>query len=1098
MASFSSDRATDFYMNFISNAGCTDLPWYRVEISGSDVTELSTEKTAEGIILSSDNLDSVTIIATDHSTQKEIVISSNEDKVLITNSDEEPVVLEDTDGDGVFESEIIACTNHRYEDPVFSWANDFSCSATFTCTVCGFARIANCTVTCDTIPATGTMAEKFVYTATVTFSGKTYSDIREVPKSSVEIVQDYITLPAGKSAALQFRADSEVLLDLLRLTVEDDGDEPVITVDSDGTVHAVKPGTAYVVASVTVGDTTFTSRCRVDVTQRASAEETSGVQLGTSAVTTELYSTDYARFDVIALLQQNMPSIMAEADRRTVENTGVAVDSARFENEAADQHFKLVVKDDRTLLVVPRQSAIEKPSGVGKSYSSRVIVNVDGTEFVTQDKLTLTVKKTLPKLKAATLSFNSFFTDQSQPIVITGATVTSIERNQAKDTAKSSAIPKWLTLTDGVLTLAEGAPIKKTSGSAYVLVQTREWAVPFAVTVPVKVAYSAPSLKLSAASVTFANQGSGGVSLKLLCGKKNETPAGLNVAGIRAPEGFEVQNLDLTDGSFTLVPTGKITAGTKTLTVSFHNTGMTMALKLKVSTKSVTLTATPGSVTLNSVIGDSAVIRLTPAPQDYMMTPLTYRLTDSKGASTDQLDVTLSDRTVTVTTNSGTKQNATYKLYLSTAQSKEVAVNIKTLAEKSSKPSLSAKVTGAINLTFPETYALVTPSFRNHSGGQATLESWTVICTGTGDVTDLFALSEDNGKYRVSAAGDLSLGNNYQLSMTFSLSDGSTLSCSAKLSVKRTAVKLKLSSSSISLNKAIQDQGVVNVSCQTKGYTLSRPLITGAEELTVHYQGGKLTISTNELTRYGATYKLGIRATEADSPVTLTVKIPKEQASAVTAKLKAAGQIDAVRDSTSITMTPTYKNALRKPDGETIQIYSSEDQYKEPVTDLFRVESNGNGGFVITRAEGSQLNAKLKYRAVLTASFGEVTVTSAPVVLKLTMGSVKLTIDAPNPALYTVDKNSRASFRLQCADSALNSVVKVRFKNQTDGSLYELFDYGNGEFAIGFKGGEIDKRLAGKTTVSIQLEVFLDGNGTAAANNTITLKLRLVPTAQTK
>ena len=139
----------------------------------------------------------------------------------------------------------------------------------------------------------------------------------------------------------------------------------------------------------------------------------------------------------------------------------------------------------------------------------------------------------------------------------------------------------------------------------------------------------------------------------------------------------------------------------------------------------------------------------------------------------------------------------------------------------------------------------------------------------------------------------------------------------------------------------------------------------------------------------------------------------RDRASTVTATLKVTGQIDAVRDGTSITLTPAYKNTLRKPDSlGTVQIYSSADQYTEPVTDLFEVRSNDNGGFVITRAEGVQLNTKLKYRAVLTNSFDGIPVTSTPVALRMILGASKITLDAQNAALYLLDKNSRADFRV--------------------------------------------------------------------------------------
>lgn len=1030
------------------------------------------------------------------------------DGKLVSNEAEYCV---DVQTDTVLEAKFVN-HSHRYADPVFSWTETFTCTASITCASCGTIQVADCTVTRSLVPATESEAGKIAYTAAVTFNGKTYTDTKETPEPSIQIEQEYITLPIGSRTQLSVKAESDAILDMIEWTVlkavEDGIPQPIVLVDDNGVVSAHRTGTGYVIASITIDGVKYTDRCRVDVTAQESSVAVQGAQLGTTALTTELFKTDYASFDVILLLKQNESRIMSadaiSPDSVAPEDNGVAVTSARFEDEQMDALFALTVKDDRTLLVVPRQTAVDNPNTVGKSYSGKVIVNVGGEEFTTDSSLKLTVKKTMPKLKAASLSFNSFYTNQAQPIVITGATVTGISRNTAKDTAKTAALPTWLTLSNGVLALTDDAPAKSASGSAYVLVETEEWAMPIAVAVPVKLAYKAPGLKLSASSATFANAGSSGVSLKLLCSGKADTLSSLNVSGIRAPEGFDVRNFNRVDGSFTLVPNGTIVPGTKNIVVSFGNTDKTVGLKLKVSAKAVTLSAKPGTVTLNSVVGDSAVIPLTASPVDYQITAPTFRLTDSSGAATNQLDFVYSGGTVTIKTNASTRPGATYKLYVAAPGSKEAVITIKTLSEKNSKPTLSAKVTGAIDLSFPESYAAVVPSFRNYSSGLCKLESWTVTeskgKTNLGDATGSFELDYRSGQYRLLANGDLTAGNTYMLTMTFSLADGSTYSCSVKIPVKRTPVKLKLSKTTLSLNKSVEDMVYLGLQCLTKNYDLKAPLISKPENLFVNYRDGRLFVAVNEKTEYGATYRVSVRATQYDAPVTLTVKIPAENKSAVTATLKAAGQLDVVRDSTAITVTPTYKNVLRVPNTYwRMDIYSSADNYATPVTGMFHVEKTESGSFAITRAEGAQINAKLKYRAVLTSKFVNVTVKSSPIALKVTAGSAKITAQASGSALYAADKNSRADFRLIPGDSKQNKILSVRIKNQSDRNLFELFDYGNGNYAVGFKDGEVDKSLMfGKTAITLPLEVILDGNGTPGASIAVSLKFQYAPYAKTK
>lgn len=910
---------------------------------------------------------------------------------------------------------------------------------------------------------------------------------------AVTLSQDYILLRQNQTVTLQAEATPRELTGAIQWSVENPAETQVLTVNELGEVAAKNVGTGYVLATVQNGEDTVTARCRVDVAEPISLES---VQLGASTLTTELFKTDYASFDVVLLLKQNESRIMSadaiSPDSAAPEDNGVAISSARFEDEQMDALFALAVKDDRTLLVVPRQTAVDNPNTVGKSYSGKVIVNVGGEEFTTDSSLKLTVKKTMPKLKAASLSFNSFYTNQAQPIVITGATVTGISRNTVKDTAKTVALPTWLILSDGVLTLTDDAPAKSASGSAYVLVETEEWAMPIAVTVPVKLAYKAPGLKLSASSVTFANAGSSGVSLKLLCSGKADTLASLNVSGIRAPEGFDVSNFNRVDGSFTLVPNGAIVPGTMSLVVSFGDTDKTVALKLKVSAKAVTLSAKPGNVTLNSVVGDSAVIQLTASPVDYQIIAPTFRLIDSSGAATDQLDFVYSGGTVTIKTNASTRPGATYKLYVAAPGSKEAVITVKTLAEKNSKPTLSAKVTGAIDLSFPESYAAVVPSFRNYSSGLCKLESWTVTeskgKTNLGDATGSFELDYRSGQYRLRAKGDLTTGNTYLLAMTFSLDDGSTYSCSAKIPVKRTAVKLKLSKTSLSLNKTIGDYTEVGVTCLTKNYDFKQPMISKVDNLDVVYSNGKLNVAVNENTQYGKTYKVTVRATQADTPVTLTVKIPAQNKSTVTASLKTKGSIDVIRDGTSVTVTPAYKNYAGLADIEpalTIESFSSKkgEPYQPVSEGQFVVTPNANGSYTIAKVPGALVNPALKYRAKLTFKGG-----AQPAYVNLTVktGTVKATLDG-TPVLYQIDRNSRGTFKIRVMGETVNPITKVEIRDAKVAALYQIYNYGNGEFAIGFKDNTVQNA---KYPTSAALAVFFDGSQKPSASITLKLQIR--------
>ena len=74
------------------------------------------------------------------------------------------------------------------------------------------------------------------------------------------------------------------------------------------------------------------------------------------------------------------------------------------------------------------------------------------------------------------------------------------------------------------------------------------------------------------------------------------------------------------------------------------------------------------------------------------------------------------------------------------------------------------------------------------------------------------------------------------------------------------------------------------------------------------------------------------------------------------------------------------------------------------------------------------------------------------------------------------------------ADSTLNGVTKVTLDPKL-ASQYELIDYENGRYAIGFKDGAVPAKL---TSANISLNVWLEGNETAKANASVKVKLSII------
>ena len=702
------------------------------------------------------------------------------------------------------------------------------------------------------------------------------------------IDQDFLLLKVDETVHLTAKAQPAELTRLVSWSMEND-DETVASVDEYGAVTGNAAGTAYAVATVKIGKTMLSARCRIDVAATDMEEpekiRPEGVQLNTTKATTELYSTDYADLEILLKLPQNYTM----AEQAEVQDDGVAIDSARFTDDAMAELFSISVLDDRRVQIVPTEEALERAQANAKSvaskYTGTITVTVHGQEYET-DKLTLTVKQTKPKVKATVAAFNSFYTGQSQQITVTGGTPTAIYENDAKNTTKTTAIPTWLDLEEGILTLNESAPKKSTSGKAYLLIDTEEWRIPAAVTLSVKNSYKVPGVKLAASSVTVSNlQKAASVELQLLCTSKTDILKNLNITDITAPDGYTVENFNDETGTFTLKAENGFKSGKLTLKVTYGDI-----------TKSLTLT------------------------------------------------------------------------------------------------------------------------------------------------------------------------------------------------VKAQDVKLKLSASKVTLNKDLKDTASVTVSTVTGGYEVTNPVLTFDDtKLDVRYSDGKLTVSLEDGAEYGKTYPVTVSAYEGAPVVKLSVAVAKQTA-AVKSTIKASGTLDVIRESTAITVKPTYTNVANVDVDKdaVLKIYTSADKYKE----VFAEVQAENGIFVIDNSVIS--DHTLKYKAQLeTAVYADRDpVKSSMISLSVKMGTAKLTVKTSGTTLFGKDRNDRALVWFEAKNAALNEVSKVEIKDAKYQDKFEVIDYGNGQFAIGFRGG-VPESLIGKT-VTLNLNIFIEGNQTEKANTTAKVKLTIV------
>ena len=302
------------------------------------------------------------------------------------------------------------------------------------------------------------------------------------------------------------------------------GSGDVIRITQSGgtwTVTAAGEGTAFatlVLYDTDSGAELLKRRCRIDVTEAAVEDALvtenypTGVRLPGTAATVNLYSTDYARFEVQLDLENNQndqvetASVFLDSEAPAPDNTGWAVTEAEFTDPDTREAFSLRVVDDRTLEIVPNidftASTKEINAAVKGSYRSAVqvrlrdaaeplVTTITGKKGAEIQQLALTVKKTLPKVTAAAVKFNSFLEGDTRLLSFSPACWTV-----RPDPAYAN--PDWLEIDPDSMTLTfTGAKDRSCSGKLHLLVRPEGCAAEVPVAVSVKAAKSAPKLKVS-------------------------------------------------------------------------------------------------------------------------------------------------------------------------------------------------------------------------------------------------------------------------------------------------------------------------------------------------------------------------------------------------------------------------------------------------------------------------------------------------------------------------------------------------------------------------------------------------------------------------
>ena len=610
------------------------------------------------------------------------------------------------------------------------------------------------------------------YSGMQTVAGDKYPD--EAVPVIIELTQEYVVLPVGESTSIQAAVTPKVYAPLLTWSVE--GDSSVASVTADGTVTALREGSAWISAELIVDGTTYAARCRVDVVEgegehpiaddvAAEANGVSGVRLTSTKATTELFHTEYTRIQVIPELTQNNKKRAAVTPTpEPAADAGVAIEGAEFTDDETKSLFALRVADDRTLEVIPTRAAMESHASLKSSYTSTIAVTVDGRVFETA-ALTLTVKKTEPKITAKKIAFNSYYTD-IQKVTFTGGNVESVEPDPNKP------LPPWLMwdmLSNRLIYIGDQGA--KKSGKVYLLVTAEGWAVRRNVTVEVSAKSTAPKMTFKPGTLTLKPGTSDSATTAWTL--KPASFAGQEVTVSRITEGKktyangEVLNVVLTgSGAVVTAPYVDGKAHTYKVVLSVLGKESSFTVKTLADSKAVALTL-KAKGTMDLAIPESPVT-ITAAMKNYHTGEAALSLTSVRlsGGTEDvsgRFNIRQSGNVFTLTAIDAEPGKYTATVSADYGGPAPAAKTVTfTVKRSATTPAVSVtlKAAGKIDVLRPGTKVTLTPTVKNSYTHTLTPEDLTILRTYDGaakkkvseDVTDRFDISVEGGKYVISPA----------------------------------------------------------------------------------------------------------------------------------------------------------------------------------------------------------------------------------------------------------------------------------------------------------------------------------------------------------
>lgn len=946
-----------------------------------------------------------------------------------------------------------------------------------------------------------------------------------------------LTLKLGATASYQLRAEVTPVqwAEDLEWSVTPEG---ILDVDDEGVLTPLTAGTAYVKATVKHGTHEFSTTCRVLVVNEK-AQELKEVTLISTNAALELYKTSGVQLRIHPRVGNKTGTYSANDTNAVAayaaddEVLGHLIQSAKFGskdkngdivlNDDMNDLFDLEVMDDWTLRLVPTELAVENPDKVKSSYKSKIVLYTADQDLLTEETLNISVKKNLSKLTASQLTINGFYNEKTYMPDIQGATVTNI----TKDPDHENSWPDWLNLEDGPegqLFVNPDVTTKTANAKVWLSVETEQWAIPAAVQLPVKLIYQAPAVKLASSGITISQSDSYGVKDKLISQDKSLDLKALGVTDARVEDDRLIAEYDAENYQLTFYPNADSYKGTfKTnVYVDIEGSNRDLVLPLTVNMRDPEMRVSRTNVTLNTLYGDNADLDIHMTPADAAVPELEEEnplaITCRKGSKYVEVDGELEvtydpeNKTVSISTNASTEPGANYRVTLNPVGQKPVVIAVKTLA-KNTKPTVTLKVTGSLDLTYYKKGIKLTETFRNMFGDVDIIEYMVRKNNAAPvDFFDYFQAKNDDGEYVLKEDADLKAGDKLTI-LVYAKNDEDVVACSGSvnLTVKRTAVNIRLSKSTLTLNKDAAQILKISYTVSPSGDNVKKadkPIVTvspadAVNVVEIDEDNQTIKLSAGAGAVYGKTYKVFVKASEADRAATLNVQIANKTNSRIRLSASTSGTIDPTRDSTKVYVKYRASNfnfvdavdASGDPVYPEVTVWASPNGRTgwEDVSEKFEIRPSTSRAstYSILKLPEAVLNSELKYQVRVTLKDAEsLDVTPAKAVLKVRAGSCSVKPDR-TVTIYKTDLQAGHKFQLTSSDKNLNSVEKVTIVDKTLATMYNIEALGDGWFEL----RPTDSNAKLKST-SIKLNVFIRGmeirtntKGEEIPNGTVTLKL---------